>query len=55
MRLAAPDDGESSGMDPDGLRTAADQFRCLLVRIKPAVLNVLEYSFREIWREDRAI
>jgi hypothetical protein len=45
MRLAAPDDGESSGMDADGLRIAADQFRGFLVGIKPAVLNVLEYSF----------
>jgi len=45
VRLAAPDDGESSGMDTDGFGIAADQFRRLLVGIKPAFLNVLEYSF----------
>ena len=55
MRLGALDDGESSGMDADGFGIAADQLRGFLVGIEPAVLNVLEYSFREIWREDGVI
>jgi hypothetical protein len=55
MRLAAPNDRESSGVDADGFRIAADQFRGLRVGVKSAVLDVLEYSFREIWREDRGV
>lgn len=52
MRLGALNDGESSGMNTDGFGIAADQLRSFFVGIEPSVLNVLEYSFGELWRED---
>ena len=55
MGLTAPDDGESSGMDADGLGIAADQLRGFLIGIETAVLNVLEYSLGKIRREDGGV
>jgi hypothetical protein len=42
-------------MDADGFRIAADQMRGFLIGIETAVLNVLEYSFCKIGREDGMI